>query len=149
MRAAAPCGRRFGEELLSGYLDGALTQRERQLVALHLEACAACRAELDDLTALRSAARGTAFALPADDEWGELPRSAGSRALRLGGWTLLLVWLAVVVGSGLVELMRAAVPAWERVAVAGVVAGLALLLLSVLLDRIRELRHDRYRRVMK
>jgi ABC-type proline/glycine betaine transport system permease subunit len=35
------------------------------------------------------------------------------------------------------------------VAVAGVVAGLALLLLSVLLDRMRELRHDRYRRVQK
>ena len=147
--SAAPCGRRFDEALLSGYLDGALTQRERQLVSLHIESCADCRAELDDLAALRAAARGTAFALPADDEWGELPRTAGSRALRLGGWGLILVWLAVVVGSGLVELMRAAVPAWERVAVAGVVAGLALLLLSVLLDRLRELRHDRYRRIEK
>lgn len=143
------CGRRFDEALLSGYLDGALTQQERQQVSLHLEACPRCRAELADLSSLRAAARGTAFALPADDEWGELPRTAGSRALRLGGWMLVLVWLAVVVGSGLVELMRAAVPAWERVAVAGVVAGLALLLLSVLLDRLRELRHDRYRRIQK
>jgi len=145
----AACGRRFDESLLSGYLDGALTQQERQQVSLHLEACPHCRAELDDLSSLRAAARGTAFALPADDEWGELPRTAGTRALRLGGWTLILVWLAVVVGSGLVELMRAAVPAWERVAVAGVVAGLTLLLLSVLLDRLRELRHDRYRRIQK
>ena len=145
----APCGRRFDEALLSGYLDGALTQQERQQVSLHLEACPQCRTELDDLSAVRVAARGTAFAMPADDEWGELPRSAGSRALRLGGWALVLVWMAVVVGSGLVELMRAAVPAWERVAVAGVVAGLALLLLSVLLDRMRELRHDRYRRIQK
>jgi len=145
----APCGRRFDEALLSGYLDDALTQRERQLVSLHVEGCADCRRELADLTALRAAARGTAFELPADDEWGELPSSAGSRALRLGGWTLLLLWLAVVVGSGVVELSRAAVPAWERVAVAGVVAGFGLLLLSVLLDRLRELRHDRYRRVEK
>jgi predicted anti-sigma-YlaC factor YlaD len=143
------CGRRFDEALLSGYLDGALTQQERQQVSLHLEGCPSCRAEVDDLSALRAAARGTAFALPADGEWGELPRTAGTRALRLGGWTLLLVWLAVVVGSGLVELMRAAVPAWERVAVAGIVAGLVLLLLSVLLDRLRELRHDRYRRIQK
>ena len=146
---SASCGRRFDEALLSGYLDGALTQQERQQVSLHLEGCPHCRAELADLSALRAAARGTAFAIPADDEWGELPRTAGSRALRLGGWMLVLVWLAVVVGSGLVELMRAAVPAWERVAVAGVVAGLALLLLSVLLDRLRELRHDRYRRIQK
>ena len=143
------CGRRFDEELLSGYLDGALTQGERQLVSLHLEACADCRRELDDLASLRAAARGTAFALPADDEWGELPRSAASRALRFGGWSVLLLWLALVLGSGAVELARAAVPTWERVAVAGVVAGFVLLLLSVLLDRLRALRHDRYRRVQK
>jgi len=149
MSVAAACGRRFDEALLSGYLDGALTQHERQVVSLHLEACADCRAELDDMAALRAAARGTAFALPADGEWGELPRTASSRALRLGGWGLLLVWMAVVLGSGLVELMRAAVPAWERVAIAGVVAGLLLLLLSVLVDRLRELRTDRYRRVQK
>lgn len=149
MSAAAACGRRFDEALLSGYLDGALTQHERQQVSLHLEGCADCRAEVDDMTALRAAARGTAFAIPADDEWGELPRTASSRALRLGGWGLLLVWVAVVAGSGLVELMRAAVPAWERVAIAGIVAGFLLLLLSVLFDRLRELRTDRYRRVQK
>ena len=143
----APCGRRFGEELLSGYLDGALTQRERQRVSLHLEGCPDCRRELAELGALRSAARGTAFAMPGDDEWGELPRTAGSRALRLGGWTLLVSWLAAIVGIGLVELMRAAVPAWARVAIAGGVAGFGLLLLSVLLDRLHDVRFDRYRRV--
>jgi anti-sigma factor RsiW len=146
---AAPCGRRFGEELLSGYLDGALTQRERQRVSLHLEGCPDCRRQLAELGALRSAARGTAFAMPADDDWGELPRTAGSRALRLGGWTLTILWLAVVAGIGIVELMQAAVPAWERVAIAGGVAGFGLLLLSVLLDRLHDLRFDRYRRVDK
>ena len=146
---SAPCGRRFGEELLSGYLDGALTQRERQRVSLHLEGCPDCRRELAELGALRSAARGTAFAFPADEEWGELPRTAGSRALRLGGWTLVVVWLAVVIGSGVVELMRSAVPGWGRVAIAASVAGFALLLLSVLLDRLHDLRYDRYRKVRR
>jgi len=146
---SAPCGRRFGEEMLSGYLDGALTQGERQRVALHLEGCDHCRGELAELSALRAAARGTAFALPADEQWGELPQTAGSRMLRLGGWTLLGLWLAVVLGYGLVELVRSPVALWERLAVAGVVAGFALLLLSVLLDRLRDLRHDRYRRVQK
>lgn len=146
---SAPCGRRFDEELLSGYLDGALTQGDQQRVALHLEGCPQCRAELAELASLRTAARDTAFAVPADDDWGELPRTSGSRALWLGGWTLLGVWLAVVLGCGLVELMRSTVPVWERVAVAGAVAGFGLLLLSVLLDRLHTLRHDRYRRVHK
>lgn len=147
--SSAPCGRRFGEELLSGYLDGALTQRERQRVSLHLESCPDCRRELAELGALRSAARGTAFTLPADEEWPELPRTAGSRALRLGGWTVVVLWLVAVAAIGLVELLRSSAPAWERVALAGGVAGFALLLLSVLLDRLHDLRFDRYRRVQK
>jgi anti-sigma factor RsiW len=146
---SAPCGRRFGEELLSGYLDGALTQRERQRVSLHLEGCPDCRRELAELGALRSAARGTAFAMPRDDEWGELPRTVGSRALRLGGWTLVVLWLLVVAAVGALELLRSSVPAWERVALAAGVAGFALLLLSVFLDRLHDLRFDRYRRVDK
>lgn len=146
---SAPCGRRFDEELLSGYLDGVLTQRDRQRVALHLEGCAHCRAELAELGTLRTAARDTAFAIPADDDWGELPRTPAGRALRFGGWTVLGIWLVMVVGFGLVELMRSTVPVWERVAVAGAVAGLGLLLLSVLLDRLHTLRHDRYRKVNK
>ncbi len=146
---SAPCGRRFDDELLSGYLDAALTQSERQRVALHLESCAACRDELAELAVVRAAARGTAFALPADGEWGELPRSSGSRLLRLGGWTMVGLWMAIVASCGAVELAHASVPTWERVAVAGGVAGFVLLLLSVLLDRLHDLRHDRYRRVQK
>jgi predicted anti-sigma-YlaC factor YlaD len=145
----AICGRRFDEELLSGYLDGMLTQRERQQVVLHLEGCADCRGELADLAAVREAARGSAFVVPADEQWQELPKTAGSRALRLGGWLLLGVWLTVMTAFALVELARSTVPAWERVAVAGIVAGFVLLLLSVLLDRLHDLRHDRYRRVNK
>jgi predicted anti-sigma-YlaC factor YlaD len=146
---SAPCGRRFDEALLSGYLDGALPQRDRQLVALHLETCASCRGELADLTAMRSAARGTAFAVPRDDQWGELPRTAGSRALRLSGWMVVAAWLVAMVGIGLFEMLRSGAPAWERVAVTGALVGFGLLLLSVLLDRLDELRHDRYRRVQK
>ena len=145
---SAACGRRFDEALLSGYLDGALPQRDRQMVALHLESCTQCQRELADLGDLRSAARATSFATPADDQWGELPRTPASRVLRLSGWTLVVVWVTVVLAVGLVEILSRA-PMWERVAIAGAVTGFALLLGSVLLDRLADLRHDRYRGVQK
>jgi anti-sigma factor RsiW len=144
-----PCGRRFGEELLSGYVDGMLAQGERQQVELHLASCASCRALTDQLGAMRQAARATAFALPADEQWRELPRSAPSRALRLGGWTLLLAWAVLVVGLAVVELLRSGMPAWERLALLGGGGGFLLLLLSVLLDRLHDLKTDRYSRVTK
>jgi predicted anti-sigma-YlaC factor YlaD len=145
----AICGRRFDEELLSGYLDGMLTQRERQQVVLHLEGCADCRGELAELATVREAARGSAFVAPPDEQWQELPKTPGSRSLRFSGWLLLAVWVTVVAVFALVELARSTAPAWERLAVVGVGAGLVLLLLSALLDRVHELRHDRYRRVQK
>lgn len=40
-------------ELLSGYLDAALPAAERDRVAMHIESCAACRAELEALRALQ------------------------------------------------------------------------------------------------
>jgi anti-sigma factor RsiW len=146
---SAACGRRFDEELLTGYLDQALTQGERQLVERHLEDCVECRAVVDELGAVRRAARGTTFVVPADEQWRELPRTAGSRLLRLGGWGLLLAWLGLVGGLVVVELARAGMPAWERLLLGGGIAAVLLLLLSVLLDRLHDLKTDRYRRVQR
>lgn len=141
------CGRRFDEALLSGYLDGMLAQGERQQVELHLQGCARCRELLDGMAALRGAARGSTFALPPDEQWSELPRTAGSRALRLGGWGLLLVWLGAVTVLLLVQLVRSGLPTWQWLAGGGAVAGFVLLLASVLLDRLHDMKTDRYRRV--
>lgn len=146
---SAACDRRFDESLLSGYLDRILTQGERQQVELHLETCPSCRALLADLGALRGAARTSSFAVPPDEQWNELPRTGGSRALRLSGWALLIAWLALVGGAAAVGLATSGAPTWEKLAIVGAIAGFGLLLLSVLLDRLRDLRHDRYQRVQK
>jgi anti-sigma factor RsiW len=148
-RADAPCGRRFDEALLSGWVDGMLTQQERQQVQLHLDTCALCRRELADLVALRDAARHTPFLVPADEQWSELPKTTGSRVLRLSGWALLATWLAVMTTVAVVLLLRSGAPAWERLLVIGGAGGFALLLLSALLDRLQQLGTDRYRRVQK
>ena len=96
VEVAAPCGRRFSEELLSGYLDGALTQGEDQRVRLHLEDCAACRALYAELTTMRETTMKTRFVLPADDQWDERPRGSLSRLFRGTGWTLTVGWLVAL-----------------------------------------------------
>jgi anti-sigma factor RsiW len=143
------CDRRFDESLLSGYLDRALTQGDRQQVEVHVDRCPTCRALLADLGALRGAARSSTFEPPGDEQWNELPRTGGSRVLRLSGWALLLTWVTLVAGIAAVGLARSGAPSWEKLLIVGAVAGFGLLLLSVLLDRLRDLRHDRYRRVQK
>lgn len=143
------CGRRFPEELLSGYLDRALTQGERQRVRIHLEDCAACRAELAELAALRETAMTTEFVVPADDQWDERPRGSLSSVLRGGGWLLVVAWILAVAGYAAWEVATGPEGPLVKLFVFGGASGAALLFLSVLVDRLRALPIDRYRRVEK
>lgn len=144
-----PRAHAFDESLISGYLDGALTQQERQRVELHLAACGACTELFDELCELRSAARDTAFRIPSDEQWREAPRGPASRSLRWAGWVMLLAWAAGSGAFGLWQLAASSGPLWEKLAVFGGLSGGGLLLLSVLLDRLHALEGDRYRRVLK
>ena len=54
----------------------------------------------------------------------------------------------LVAGVG-VELARSRTPTWVTLLVVGAGAAFLLLLFSALLDRLHDMRHDRYRRVQK
>lgn len=146
---AAPCGRRFAPELLSGYLDQALTQGDEQRVRLHLEDCPVCRAELAELTRLREVTMSTEFPVPPDDQWDETPRGAASRWSRRTGWLFVLVWAVGISAFVLYEIATGPDGLFEKVLVFGGIFGFALLFLSILLDRLRTLPGDRYREVKK
>ena len=49
------CADWFDETLLSGFLDGVITLRERQIVRTHLLACRECRRLLSELGEIRQA----------------------------------------------------------------------------------------------
>jgi predicted anti-sigma-YlaC factor YlaD len=147
----------FPEELLSGYLDGALTQQEEQRVRLHLERSPEARAMLEELAALRQAARSTPFRPIEDRQWSEQPRTrATAIALWLGtgllalcglGIVVLVVWQATHAPSG-TEMQRGLIW-WAAGLWASGLGGALLVFLSVLGDRLSDRRHDRYRRVLK
>jgi anti-sigma factor RsiW len=144
----APCQRRFDEALLSGYLDGALIQLDEQRVRVHLEQCEHCRAVLGDLESLRAAARSTRFLRPTDEQWQELPLGPLSTGLRRAGWLLVIAW-AVATAAFLSWILWQHDDGWLRGLVFAGVAGFALLLASVLVDRVRALKTDPYREVEK
>ncbi|MBI07905.1 MAG: hypothetical protein CMM55_00145 [Rhodospirillaceae bacterium] len=145
-----PCGRTFDEALISGYVDGALVQGDAQRVQIHLEDCASCRALVDEITSVRKVTISSAFATPADHEWpAEAPRSTASRTARRLGWPVLAAWAILVAGVGLLEAWRDADDLLERLILVAGVSGLSLLFLSVLLDRLKASKSDRYQEVHK
>jgi anti-sigma factor RsiW len=137
------------EALLSGHLDGALTQQDTQRVRLHLEDCPECRRLYEELAALREVTMSSRFSTPSDDQWDERPRGPLSRLTFGIGWTVLLAWLVGLAGFAIGQLWTGPESLAEKLLVFGGLAGVGLLLLSVLIDRLAALGSDRYREVEK
>lgn len=143
------CPAAFDETLISGHLDGELTQAAEQKVQLHLEDCSHCRRLFEDLEAIRRAAMSTEFEIPDDRQWDERPQSGASRRLRHLGWLLAILWALGVSGFALWHWWQESQNVVERLLVFGGLSALALLFGSVLLDRLRSAKTDRYREVEK
>jgi len=141
------CVRPFDEELLSGYLDGALPQASAQRVRIHLEDCADCAQIHAEMRTLREAARATHFEVPAEDEWPELPQGRPSWLSRSLGWTVLIGWTLAVIAITFWGYFSDQHDPWEMFRDLGLPVGLVLIFVSVLLDRLKDLKTDRYRGV--
>ena len=89
----------------------------------------------------------TRFEAPDDDEWPELPQTRPSLFSRSLGWTVLVAWLLVVTVLALWRFLSQNDNPLEVFLVLGLPGGLLLLFFSVLLDRLRALKTDRYRGV--
>lgn len=141
------CPRGFPEELITGYLDRALSQGQDQRVRLHLEDCEHCHRLYHEMQELREVTMSTRFAVPPDDQWREIPRGSTSHFLRGTGWMLVLVWLAAAGVYGLWLLITAPGHALEKAFIFTGLSGAGMLFLSILLDRLKVLKTDRYRGV--
>lgn len=92
-------------ELLSALLDGQLTSGERRSVATHLEGCADCRAELEEIRWVRAAVQSLPML---DAPPGLIPGAARARSAFLRpvwGWAAagaaaLALSVGLVLGTG-------------------------------------------------
>ena len=139
----------FDEALISGYLDGELTQRDDQRVRLHLEDCADCRNIANEMRKLKEATMASDFQVPEDTQWDEKPRGAVSGFLSNFGWTIAIAWVIVIVGYGIWQVATGAEDLLEALLVFGLWLGFGLVFLSVLIDRLKTFKTDPYRRIEK
>lgn len=146
---SSQCRNDFDQALLSGYLDGVLTQQDSQGVRLHLESCTSCSHLVEELKTTREVTMTSTFATPPDDQWDERP-SGGLSRLSFGlGWTILIIWFVAIVGFALGQLWSSPESLAEKLLIFSALTGVTLLLLSVLIDRLKRLGSDRYGRIEK
>jgi predicted anti-sigma-YlaC factor YlaD len=136
--------------LISGYIDGELTQQERQRVDIHLRECLKCRDSLQKLETVRQRIHGLEMPQPSRKEWEDMENYVLLRLFRKVGWIIVIVWLSGTAVYGLYEYASAPTePFLGKLAVFGLLFGVVMLFVSVVLERTRELRTDRYRGVQK
>jgi hypothetical protein len=87
--------------------------------------------------------------VPGDDQWSEAPRGGASRLAFGVGWTFLIVWATIVAGYALVQFWASDEPPGRKLLVFAPASAAGLLLLSVLIDRLKAMRTDPYRKVQK
>ena len=138
------------EVYLSGYLDGELTQQDRQPVENHLRSCTMCRNLFEELAATKSATQGLDMEQLEDEDWKMMEARILERVGQGLGWSILLVWLVVTSAYGLYQYGTSpSEPFFEKILVFSLFLGFGLLFLSVLSQRLREHRTDRYKGVLK
>ena len=135
-------------ELVSGYIDGELTQQQRQRVQVHCDSCADCRRELEELKRLRDDVGKSRLSEYGEDKWRESMDDSTVKVSRGIGW-LLLIGGALAIG-GIVLHGFITDPTLElhmKVIIGAIYGGLAILFISVLRQRLIERKTDKYKDV--
>ncbi len=86
------------DEILSAYLDHDLEPQLAEEVGRHLEECPECRKVLEELTAVRDAARSLEQLEPSESTWYEIQQRTRKRARPRLAW----VWTGVAAAAAVV-----------------------------------------------
>ena len=135
-------------ELLSGYIDGELTQQERQRVDIHCDNCEQCRREREEIKALRERVGKTRLSEYGEDKWRESMNDTTVRTSRSIGWILFIGGLLAIGGIAVFTFLTD--PGLElhlKLIIGAIYGGLAILFISVLRQRLIERKTDKYKDV--
>ncbi len=132
-------------ELLPGYVDGEMTQQERQGIEIHCAQCDECELKLRELTTLRDRVSNTRSSEYEQGIWKEVMDDSVVGSTRGIGWLIFTGLVFACAGVGVFAfLFSSSISPGEKLIVSGIYLGLALLFLSVLRQRLNERNRDKH-----
>ena len=135
-------------ELLSGYLDGELTQQQRQRVDVHCADCKECEISLAEISALRESLGKSRLSDINQDKWREIMNDTAVKTSRGIGWVLLAGGTLAAVGVALhAFILDSSIGLMEKLIISAIYGGLLTLFFSVLRQRWIERKTDKYKDV--
>jgi len=134
---------------MSAYLDGELAGDQRRRFEEHLASCDACSRELQHLRRLTEDLNMMRFNEPGDAELERYWHGVYNRLERGTGWILLSLGSILVLCWGafkfIEDLIRDPTVSWAlKVGISALIAGLVILFVSLLRERLTVRKVDRY-----
>jgi len=142
------------KELLAGYLDGELTDQERQAFEAELAVNAELRAELEQFRKLKEVTDTMHYADLPDEVWETYWESIYRKLERGIGWILFSIGAIILLGFGLYSALRSLYSApdvslWAKIGVSLVGGGVIFLLVSYVRERLFAYKRERYTEVIR
>lgn len=142
------------KDLIMGYLDNELSDEQRRGFEEHLSGCSECASELEEFKKLKAITDEVTLAEPEDRMWQEYWGSIYNRIERGAGWIMFSVAAILLIIYGGFKAIEEVIkdPKIETILKAGLlvlIAGLAILFVSVLRERIYFWKKDRYKDVRR
>ncbi len=142
------------KDWLMGYLDDELDEQQNRRLEEHLKTCDDCADELEQFRKLKAITDEVALVEPEDRIWQDYWSSVYNRIERGVGWVVFSVAataLAIYGGFKAIEglIKDPGVELGLKIGILALIVGLAILLVSVLRERLYIRQRDRYKDVRR
>ncbi len=142
------------KDLMMSYLDDELDDAQKQTLQEHLKECKDCAAELEQFRKLKQVTDSVKLAEPEDVVWEQYWSGVYNRFERGVGWILMSVaGIALLIYGGfkaVEEMVKdPTISVILKVVILAFIAGLAVLFVSILRERLYFWKKDRYKDVRR
>ena len=140
------------EALLSGYLDGELTQGDRQRVEVIMEDCQDCAQTFEDMKKLRGEIGGIEYEHMTETERLKAAKDPVAEAGASIGQILVIGGFIIFYGSLIYFALKGMLadpdtPLFMKIGLPAILIGMGILFTSVIIDRIKASKTDPYKDV--
>ncbi|TFG45488.1 MAG: zf-HC2 domain-containing protein [Candidatus Brocadiia bacterium] len=142
------------KELMMGYLDDELDALQKKAFEEHISTCGNCKEEVEEFRHLKRITDEVTLAEPEDRIWNQYWGNVYNRIERGVGWIIFSIAAIILImygGFKAIEaiLMDPAVEIILKVGLLALIAGLAVLLVSIMRERLYFWKKDRYKDIRR
>ena len=144
----------YYKRLLMGLLDGELSADEKTSVEMHLDGCVECRGELEEFNKMKGVIDKMKYKEAPDEAWEKYWSKVYNRLERGLSWILISIGAMTLLFYGGFKAVEnlvkdPAVAILMKVAILVLLAGLVILFVSVVRERIFTYKKDKYAKEVK